>query len=167
MKLLGVSIAGHTYHVPRGRACRAARAVRAWRNMKMRMGLVLTTIIGVCAVLSGCKDDPTTWSAESRSPDGHWLALAHTVQHSGPGTDGVETIVEIKRTNGLRSSTRVLAFANDGASMSLKINWMAPSHLEVTFKDDPKMLYFQVVKTSGIDISVRDLSTELDGASNL
>jgi hypothetical protein len=47
---------------------------------------------------------------------------------------------------------------NGGDSMGLKMNWVTPSHLEVVFKDDPKMLYYQVVRTSGVEISVRDLA---------
>jgi hypothetical protein len=73
----------------------------------------------------------------------------------------VETIVEIKELKRwivVRRSERVLGFMNDGASMELKMNWVTPSHLEVTFKDDPKVLYYQVVRTSGIEISVRDLA---------
>jgi hypothetical protein len=73
----------------------------------------------------------------------------------------VETIVEIKETKRrfiFRTSERVLGFANDGASMGLKMNWESPSHLEVVFKDDPEVLYYQVVRTSGIEISVRDLA---------
>lgn len=120
----------------------------------------MTVMIALtCILLTGCKEDPTVWSSTSRSPDGSWLAVAHTVQHTGFGTDGVETIVEIKRTAALRSSSRVLAFDNDGASMALKMNWVTPSHLEVLFKGDQSTLYFQVVRTSGIEISVRDLST--------
>jgi len=87
------------------------------------------------------------------------------VQHTGPGANGAETIVEIKQTKAriferlfLETSTRVLTFANDGASMGLKLNWVSPSHLEVVFRDDPKMLYYQVVRTSGVEISVRDLA---------
>jgi hypothetical protein len=68
--------------------------------------------------------------------------------------------VEIKDTRHtilLRHSEWVLGFMNDGVSMGLKMNWAAPSRLEVFFKDDPNVLYYQVVRTSGVEISVRDL----------
>jgi hypothetical protein len=58
----------------------------------------------------------------------------------------------------VKSAIRILAFSDDGASISPKLIWATPSHLEVVFKDDPKVLYYQVVKTSGIDITVRNLS---------
>ena len=51
-----------------------------------------------------------------------------------------------------------MGFMNDGASMGLKMNWVTPSHLEVVFKEDPKVLYHQVVRTMGVEISVRDLA---------
>jgi hypothetical protein len=62
-----------------------------------------------------------------------------------------------KQRTGLRHAIRVLSFANDGASMGLRMNWVTPSHLEVVFRDDPKVLYYQVIRTSGVEISVRDL----------
>ena len=80
----------------------------------------------------------------------------------------METIVEIKelkRNIVVRHSERVLAFMNDGASMELKMKWVTPSQLEVVFSDDPKALYYQVVRTSGIEISVRNLGTGKPGAS--
>jgi hypothetical protein len=131
----------------------------------MTVATVLT-----CMLLGGCGDAATIWSVTSESPDGKWLAVAHTVQYSGPGNDGVETIVEIKETKRrfiFRTSERVLGFSNDGASIGLKLNWTSSCRLEVEFTDDPKartqslepLLYYQVVRTSGVEISVRDLYT--------
>lgn len=117
------------------------------------------SIILLCGMLTGCGSDPTIWSASSPSPDGHWVALARTVQHTGPGANGVETNVEVKQLSGLRRTTRILSFMNDGNSLELKMDWTTPSHLDVQFKGDPKVLYFQVVKTSGVDISVHNLSS--------
>jgi hypothetical protein len=101
--------------------------------------MVVTVL--TCTLLGGCGEDPTIWSATSRSPDGNWLAVAHTVQHTGPGANGVEAIVElkeIKRSIVVRRSQTVLAFMNEGASMGLKMNWVTPSHLEVVFRDARK-----------------------------
>jgi hypothetical protein len=41
------------------------------------------------------------------------------------------------------------------------MNWNGPTLLSVAYDADPQMLYYQVVKTSGIEISVEDLSTRL------
>ncbi len=116
-----------------------------------------------CTLPEGCGEDPTIWSASSECPDGNWVAVAHTVQHTGPGANGVETIVEIKQVKRnilLRHSERVAGIMNDGASMGLKMNWVTPSHLEVVFKNDPKVLYYHLAKASGIEISVRDLEPQ-------
>lgn len=131
-------------------------------SFMLRRTMILATLLA-CALGAGCRKYPTIWSATSLSSDGRWIAVAHTVQYTGPGTDSVETVVEIKdlKRNALsRRSERVLGFANDGASMGLKMTWVTPSRLEVVFRDDPNVLYYQVVRTSGIEISVRDLSKE-------
>jgi len=122
--------------------------------------MTVVTVVA-CTLLVGCGKNPTIWSATSPSPDGNWLAVAHTARYSGFGTNRVETIVEIKdlKRNILSDhSQRVLGFMEGGASMGLKMNWVTPSHLEVVFRGDPKVLYYQVVKTSGVEISVRNLS---------
>jgi hypothetical protein len=120
-------------------------------------------ITGIC-LLGGCQDVATIWSAEARSPDGHWLASARTEQHGGPGTAGVETIVYLKGTNVSKPPEAVLSFFHDpslasqsGETIHLTMKWATPSHLEVTY-DGHAALGLQVVKYSGIDISVRDLS---------
>jgi hypothetical protein len=49
--------------------------------------------------------------------------------------------------------------ANVGGTINLRMKWLTPSHLEVTYSGHPD-LYFQAVKVWGIDISVRDVSSE-------
>jgi hypothetical protein len=49
--------------------------------------------------------------------------------------------------------------------MNLKMEWVTPTHLEVTYGEsgrpgDHVSLDFQVVKCAGIDISVRHFSSE-------
>lgn len=127
----------------------------------IRMLITVVTVLA-CFFLGSCVRDETIWSATSPSPDGRWLAVAHTVQHSGPGNNGGETIVEIEATRRrflFKTSEMVLGFSNDGGSMGLKMSWISPTHLDVTFRDDPQVLYYQVVRTSGIEITVRDLAS--------
>jgi hypothetical protein len=120
------------------------------------------TLVAVASVLllDAC-NDPTIWSTECRSSDSAWVATAHTVEHGGFGTAGVETIVEVKRPGSSSSPVRVLAFADSGLAIHLRMNWDGPTHLSVVYDSDPQMLYYQVVKTSGIEISVQNLSTGL------
>jgi hypothetical protein len=120
-------------------------------------------VLWVCVVLGvGCRQDvQTIWSAEARSPDGLWLATAHTVQHFGPGTAGIVTSVYLKRTNDSNSPTEILGFFHDEKDSSNTINltmqWLTDSHLDVTYNGHAT-LDLQTVKFGGIDISVRNLS---------
>jgi hypothetical protein len=128
-----------------------------------RPTMVLLLIMGVCISAFGCRDVATIWSAEARSPDGHWLASARTKQYGGPGAAGVQTSVYLKRTNDSRPPIEILGLSNESAYppgiTGVVMNWLTPSHLEVTYKGHAS-LYFQVVKCAGIDISVRDLSSK-------
>ena len=99
-----------------------------------------------------------TWAAESRSPDGNWVATAQTREHGGFGTGGAETTVEIYRSGSSRSRQLVLGFADGGRDIALKLGWDGPRHLIATYAGNPDLLYFEVVKTSGIDISVENAS---------
>ena len=76
----------------------------------LRPNLLQPFVALTCLWQIACTEDPTIWSASSKSPDGYWLAHAHTVQHTGPGANGVETIVELRRLTGLRSTTEILNF---------------------------------------------------------
>jgi hypothetical protein len=128
-----------------------------WMKVPSQMttaALLLAIVLGSLS-LSGC-EDPTIWSSETRSPDGKWLARAHTVQHTGPGADGVETIVEIKRDSGLHRSFEVLGFSDDESSLHLAMKWKDSSNLDVTYQHDPSVLYFQVLKISGVNVAVQN-----------
>jgi hypothetical protein len=120
-------------------------------------------ILVACFSVSGCHRVSTIWSAEARSPDGHWLAIARTDQSIGPGTNFDVTVVYLKRTGDSQPPTQILFLIHDeesgSDSIDLKMNWLMPSHLEVTYREHPT-LDFQAVKCAGIDISVRDLSIE-------
>jgi hypothetical protein len=120
---------------------------------------MLLLSISMCFFISGCKDVQTIWSTETRSPDGQWIAIASTDQYSGPGNAGIYTTVSLKRTMGPKSPIQILAFTQNSKSIGLKMNWMDPKHLGVTY-DHEAILDFQAIKCAGIDISVRDVSGE-------
>ncbi len=142
-------------------------------NWKTCSKAISLTIIGVCVLASGCRDAPTIWMAEVRSPDGLWIASARTIQNGGFGSAHIDTIVYLKHSNVSQPPTEVLGFsclgpaprpyvldnANAGGTIDLTMKWVTPSHLDVTYERHPN-LYFQVVKYGGINISVRDLSSE-------
>src|SRR5436305_15233888 len=106
------------------------------------------------ALFASCRN-PVTWSEQSRSPDGTWIANAHTVEYSGFGTGAVETIVEIRRLSGSKSPERVLAFADGGRDLKLRMQWDGRAHFSGVYDADTQLLYYQVVRASGVDIAVR------------
>jgi hypothetical protein len=50
-----------------------------------------------------------------------------------------------------------LGLLGDGDANGLKMRWDGRQHLVLVYNADPKYLYFQVLKTSGVDISVQNL----------
>lgn len=136
--------------------------------MKFLWAKTHLVILLVCLAVVGCQDKATIWSAESVSPDGNWRAMAHTDQYGGPGTARVQTIVLLKRTNMTGASIEILEFENDSANppgiTAVKMDWLTPSHLQVSFGRQAH-LYFQVVKSAGIEISVRDNSSSTTNPS--
>jgi hypothetical protein len=122
---------------------------RRWLELFLAMFLPL--------LFTGCRE-PAVWTSECRSQDGRWIATAQTVEYGGFGTGAAETTVEIRRSNGSGSPQRVLAFADGGREIGLKMHWEGSSHLVIVYAANPALLYFQVVKTSGIDISVQNVS---------
>jgi hypothetical protein len=53
----------------------------------------------------------------------------------------------------------VLDSANAGGTIDLRMKWLDPSHLEVTYNGKAEV-NLQVVKFAGVIISLRDLSRE-------
>jgi hypothetical protein len=119
--------------------------------------------------LAGCKDDATIWKTEVRSPAGAWAAVAETVQNGGFGSGSIDTQVYLRKTkdagsqevlgflcDGPPAKPYVLDDANAGGTIDLKMTWVTPSHLLVTYDHHPN-LYFEVVKYGGIDITAEEI----------
>lgn len=115
------------------------------------------TVILLCALACGCRDSATIWSGESRSPDGRWMAAARTEQYGGPGTAGIQSFVSLRQLGGRQDSVVVLQLTQDTTKIDLTLNWLAPSHLEIAYKE-PVSVDFQAIRCGGVDISVRSLS---------
>lgn len=103
-------------------------------------------LLAIILLLIGCRDDPTVWKMNLRSPDGAWLATARTDQYGGFGTALVETTVALQKLNGTVNRGRpfnvleypgggpirkayVLSEANGG--VNLKLTWLTSTHLEI------------------------------------
>jgi hypothetical protein len=94
------------------------------------------------------------------------VARARTVQTSGIGTGDAGTFVDLNWTTGSQSPTVILAFSDgpeEPGGMDVKMNWITPKHLELTYKGR-RGLDFQAVKCHGVDITVRDVDSRISQA---
>ena len=133
-------------------------------------------LVLLCLLATGCRrrDVPTIWRSEVRSPDGAWIAMAHTEQDGGFGSAWIGTYIDLKRTNGTVNRGEpfnVLAFdcpgparhayvlddANAGGTIDLHMRWATPSNLEVTY-DGKATVNLQVARFAGVSISLGDMS---------
>jgi hypothetical protein len=123
---------------------------------------VISFIIVGLFLLPGC-NGKTTWSAEAQSPDGKMIATARTVENSGFGTGGVFTAVYLNWTTGKQQPREVLEIGDGPGGPGdtvVTMKWISPTHLELAYNVKRGPLGFQAVKWAGVDISVRDLSSE-------
>ncbi len=135
--------------------------------MRVKSAVSFIIIIAVCVSFFGC-GPTTTWSTEAPSPDGSWLAVARSEQWSGPGNAYDATTVTLKWLKGSKPPIQVLGFSHQYPTMNLKMEWVTPAHLNVTYGEntgpgDQVSLDFQVVKCAGIDISVQHVSVDATG----
>ena len=75
--------------------------------------------------------------------------------------------MDLERVNASQAPKQVLLFSHQHATMNLKLEWVTPTHLHVTYgpsarPGDEARLDFQVVKMSGIDISVQEVPAPSD-----
>jgi hypothetical protein len=119
---------------------------------------LLMLSLAACVLGLACRDAKTVWSTESRSPDGRWIAAAHTDQYGGPGAAGIISTVYLRQVVGRQDKIEVLQLSQDALSVDLKLSWLTPSHLDITYRQ-PASVDFQAIKCGGVEISVRDLST--------
>jgi hypothetical protein len=147
--------------------------VKCGRNERSAIGVAVT--LGVLVVFlfaSGCRNGRTIWSTAARSPDGHWLASATTYQNFGPGTASVDTGVYLRRAEDSRPPAQAWGGASHSSDLhrppSVGLNWLTPSHLEVTFQrggiEDCGFLDYSGI--SGITISVRGRGQATEGAES-
>ncbi len=131
-----------------------------WRTSRSQHSKQIALIIvGASTFAFRCGTNPiTTWSTEARSSDTTWVATARSLQWSGPGNAYNGTSVDVK--HGGLPSTEVLFFSHERPRVRLTMQWDTPTHLQVAYgplPGDSVSLDYQVVKTSGITISVQRL----------
>jgi|HubBroStandDraft_1064217.scaffolds.fasta_scaffold02112_5 hypothetical protein len=157
-------IAVKTISLARESRRRRAATVRAWLYKGM-----LSVVTAGSVLVSGCQGDvETVWTAQVRSPDEKWIAIGRTDQHGGPGTAAVVTGVFLAPARDPRDQHLILNFFDgrpDQGGVRLKMEWLTPSHLQVSFSQHPDF-NFQVVRYGDIDISVRDVATPTAGGGS-
>jgi hypothetical protein len=134
-------------------------------------------MFAVCFFGFGCRpslDDLTIWKAEARSPDGHWVAVARTIQNGGFGTGALDTRVYLSQSNSSEPPREVLVFDCSGpvprpyvldnvanaSVIDLAMRWTAPTHLDVAYNGRKATLSYQVHNWNGVDVSARDALSE-------
>lgn len=136
--------------------------------------MLLATATCIAAVACTNKEDLVVWKIEQSSSDGEWIASADTIQNGGFGSASVDTTVYLTRKADPQHTQKVLVFhchdavphpytldniANDGGTINLRMSWITPAHLKITYARHPDLL-FQVVKYSGVEITAQDTSAE-------
>jgi len=145
---------------------RRARTMTIAENKRHTVLKVAVLAIALACVL-GCDspdgDVATTWSAETKSPDGHWLATAQSQQWGGPGTAYDATMVFLKKLDSSDPPRTVLQFSHQYGTMNLEMKWLTPTHLNVMYAPsarpgDHVNIDFQMAEFDGVEISIEDLS---------
>jgi hypothetical protein len=125
--------------------------------MKSRYIRVLSGLLLVGTL--GCQSaTQTIRKSESKSPDGGWLVLTHTENTDGPGINAQYTTIEMKQSFDGAKPVEILVF-DEGSeeAKDIKANWVSPSHLNITYRGNPEIL-FQAIKAFGMDVSLERLT---------
>ena len=131
------------------------------RQVNLKFVSPASLVLVFCASVLGCRNSMTIWSSESMSPDSKWIATAKSVEHRGPGNNDLETMVALKRADNTGESTEVLGFFHDPNlvtnSIDLRMKWLDPSHLEVSYSNHPRV-YYRLPRVVDVEITTQDLS---------
>jgi hypothetical protein len=105
----------------------------------------------VSLLFCGCANEHAVWSTEIRSSNRNLRAVAESFVRTGPAANSLVTGVRIERDG---RSSFVLG-VNDGGKGLLTMKWLTPHHLLIVVRDDPDYVYYQAIRASGVDISLR------------
>lgn len=148
--------------VDSAKLCEETALQRTWRIWSIAFVAAL--------ILSGCRQNPTVWRTELRSPNGAWTATVHTDQYGGFGSGYIDTTVSLKRMDGTINRGKpfdILEYPNGGpihkayrlsddnagGGVDLKMKWLSNTHLEIDYSGtiDPDL---QVVRFGGVEITL-------------
>jgi hypothetical protein len=124
---------------------------------------ILLLSVALCIPILACNGSKPHWTAESTSPDGHWIATARTFIQSGFGTGYIGTDVYLNGKNASTSEVHILGLSYKyevpSGITDVEMRWISATHLAITYKGNPTV-EFQAIKCDGLDISARELSSE-------
>ena len=133
------------------------------RSLRNSWIVTVTLTLGalmLCFTAVGCDNTRIIWSTEAHSGNGKWIATAQSVRHSGPGNKDVETKVYLTSLS-TGKKVEVLGFAHDPTLISntidLKLTWQAPTRLQVTYTNHPK-IYLQQTEVGEVMIAAEERS---------
>jgi hypothetical protein len=112
---------------------------RAHSHVRSAIVRQATCVLAVSLlVLASCETNPVVIASTNvSSPDGEWIATAHTDQYSGPGNAGFYEIVSLRRTAGIRDRTKILLLdvGESAPPIVIKMVWLTNSHLEIQYNE--------------------------------
>ncbi|HEV2645725.1 MAG TPA: hypothetical protein VGU46_05100 [Acidobacteriaceae bacterium] len=118
----------------------------------------------------GCHYDPTVWKESIHSPDGAWIAEARTDQWGGFGSAYVATTVSLTRVDrtynkgkafdiliypGGGQIPKTYVLSDDNADQDLNLNWLSPTHLEITHASPMEAPNLEVIRFGNVDVSYK------------
>lgn len=116
--------------------------------------------VSAMLIVSGCHDSPTiTWKSEQPSPDGHWVAVAHSEIIGNFGGQYDQTLVQLKEVGRQSPENTILILSHEYKDIILSMNWDTPSHLSIRYRESPRPgdhvdINFQAIKCGNVTISV-------------
>jgi hypothetical protein len=92
------------------------------------------------------------------------VATARAFGNGGFGASGPPTaLVYLNWTTGSQAPMQILGVHDESdqpVNTPVEMQWLAPTHLELTYNGKLQKIDFQAVKYDGVEISLRDASTE-------
>ncbi len=144
-----------------------------WKQIPSSIRLLTSALllsVTACMLMVGCRGgSEKLWSANVKSPDGKWLAKAQTIAQSGFGTGYIGTKVYLNWTEGSQPDVQILGLSYEyevpRGITDVDMKWVTPEHLDIAYKGNASVV-FQAIKCGGIDITIRDLSSQTAGSSH-
>lgn len=132
-----------------------SRAVRSAIRSGISRALLLS-VAGACLAAWNCGGAETIWAARALAPGGAMVATARTSAQSGFGTGYIGTVAYLQPAKGSQAPTEILVLSDETEAPEppkVRMRWLSPTHLELSYDPGRQTIDFQAVKFAGIEIS--------------